>query len=183
VATTNWRDKAISEAGDAADHFADEIIEDIISNNGPTKQTRIDDYDSDYSHQLADTGYSLRQAADVLDELHEFEADDDSLWEGQPPRTAIDIMAAETFRNAVESLFQDLIKEINDAIDMETDVTIFWDADEWLQQMDPKKGVLDWNPDEEVTEEQQEAIEELHEKAVKNAVTELVKKKIKEWKE
>ena len=67
-----------------------------------------------------DKSYNLQEAAELLDELDEYKETDEGLWEGQEPRDAIATQAAYTYGAAVMSLFQALIKEINNDDDLES---------------------------------------------------------------
>jgi hypothetical protein len=55
----------------------------------------------------------LLEAADLLAELGQYEEDDSGLWEGLSPREAVSAQAAYTYGNAVYSLWQERIEEIN----------------------------------------------------------------------
>lgn len=175
----NWRDKAEEEAKAAANYLYDDIVEAVLDAQGKTKKENIHQFSDSYaSESIGDSHYGLREAADLLEDLYEFEADDEGLWEGLKPRDAISVMAGETFRSAVESMFTDLMEEINDAVESPD---IIWDFDEWLEQVKGQKGVLDWSPDDEETEEFREGAEKIYKERLKSAVKEAVKEAIEAW--
>lgn len=183
-----YREKAQEAAKDAANYFFDEIVDEIVSSEGETKKVHVHDYSDSYaSESLADDWYNLREAADVLEDLSEFEADDPGLWEGADPRRAISIMASETFRNAAESMFTDLMEAVNTKISNAEDETLFWDFDSWLEeaQNEGGKGVLDWRPIEEgaveLDPDVKEKLEEDFEKRREEHVRELVREAIDNW--
>lgn len=121
---TNYRAEALDDARSTVSEFADEIVEKIMDGGDAS-----DDLNNDYSNGDAyhheshvDRDYNLREAAELLDDLSDFEETDSGLWEGLEPRKAIAAQAAYTYGNAVYSNWTDLIGEINDAvaeIDME----------------------------------------------------------------
>lgn len=112
----NYRNEASDDAADFAENFLDQIIEQIVENGKASDDFRNDysDGDSYFYESYVDRGYSLKEAAELLDELEET---DSGLWEGQSPRDAISTQAAFTYGNAVASFIHYLIEEINDAIE------------------------------------------------------------------
>lgn len=108
--------EARSDAADTVEEYLDEIVEQLQE-----KGVASDDLGNDYTNGDAhhhenhvDKWYSLKDAAEVLSELSEWEEDDSGLWEGQAPKDAIATQAAFTYGNAVMSFFGNLISEIND---------------------------------------------------------------------
>ncbi len=115
----NYREEADSDAHDTVDYFFDEVVE-FLLDNAEASDDLLNDYPNGdaYHHEShTDKSYNLTDAAALLDELYDYEETDSGLWEGQAPRDAISTQAAFTYANAVYSLFQDLIKEINDSWD------------------------------------------------------------------
>jgi hypothetical protein len=122
---TNYRQEAISDAKDMASEFLDTIVE-ALMDDGQASDDAFNDYPNGdaYHHEShVDKAYNLQEAAQLLDDLDEFEETDDGLWDGLAPRDAIGAQAAYTYGNAVLSYFADLIREINDDDDIEELVT------------------------------------------------------------
>lgn len=110
-----WLDKAYEDAADAAEYFLEAIVDDIGEHGEAS--TTITDYSESYHHEShIDRPYSLREAAELIDELGEYEETDSGLWEGAEPRRAIEIMAAFTYGNAVYELFKELMEGINEKV-------------------------------------------------------------------
>jgi len=181
-------DKAREAAKDAAKHFEDEIVEEIIDSEGKTRKVYIGDYSDSYAHEnLSDSYYNLHEAADVLDDLSKYEADDEGLWEGMKPRDAISVMAAETFRNAAESFFSQILEKVNDEIEAAEGDGLIWDFDDYLKAAEGEKdkGVLEWRPDEvgfeELDPDVQEEIQEEFEKKRNAQVKKIVEEAIESW--
>lgn len=111
-----YLEEAQSDAQDAVETFADEIVEHLVD-NGQVRIHPLNDlhkFDEYHHESHVDKEYHLSDAASLLDELAEFEETDDGLWEGLEPRRAISAQAAYTYGNAVLSLVDDLLKEIQD---------------------------------------------------------------------
>lgn len=112
----NYWDSAESDAADTVEEFIDEIVEMLIS-DGEASKDLLNDYgrgDSYHHERHVDKDYSLLEAANLLDQLDRFEETDEGLWEGRSPREAVAAQAAYTYGNAVYSMFQDLIGDVND---------------------------------------------------------------------
>ena len=136
--TKNYQEEATEDAQETARYFLDEIIESFMD-KGEASDDLLNDYSDSYHHENhVDKWYSLQDAAQLLDELDDYEETDTGLWEGQPPKDAISTQAAFTYGNAVYQKFQKLIKEIND-------------DDEACQCLDEYNAVED-NIDDELTE-------------------------------
>jgi hypothetical protein len=109
-----------SDAQEAADdmvrNFQGEILDQLLESGKASDDVNNDYPDGDaYHHEThVDRDYSLTEAAELLDELAEYEETDSGLWEGLAPREAISAQAAYTFGQAVWCLWSDRIKEIND---------------------------------------------------------------------
>jgi len=114
---TNYHKEAESDAAEMVKYFESEIIEQLLE-----KGEASDDYNNDYDggdgyHHSShvDKSYTLLEAANLLDQLDQYEETDSGLWEGQLPRDAISTQAAFTYGNAVGSMWSDFIKKINEA--------------------------------------------------------------------
>lgn len=111
----SYYDDAKSDAKEAAEYFMDEIVERL--EGGDTAEDNLLQYnrgDSYHHENHVDKSYDLKEAAEVLDVLDEYEETDSGLWEGLNPRDAISAQAAYTYGGAVLSLFDDLIDQINE---------------------------------------------------------------------
>lgn len=178
-----YRTEAIEEARGAANDFLKEIVENVIAAEGEIRETSIDDYASD--GYVSDKSLDLKDAADLLDDLREYEETDSGLWEGQEdPREAVKVMAAFTYRNAVNSLFEDLMTHINETVETAVGTTLFFDFDEWVKSKGKAEGgTLDWRPgiSDEEKEDQEEALQEEHENETKETVKKVVIEAIEGW--
>lgn len=116
---SNYYANAKDDAKEAVSYFLDEIVDEIIdSENTNTAERHIDDYSDSYHHEThVDRDYNLREAAELLSDLSEYEEDDSGLWQGLEPRRAIAAMAAFTYGNAVYAMFDDLMEEIYNAVE------------------------------------------------------------------
>ena len=125
-AMSNYRQEAQEDAKDFVQNFMDEIVEQIMENQKASDDWNNDypDGDSYFHESFVDKDYDLKEAAQLLDELDEFEVTDRGLWEGQEPRRAIATQAAFTYGNAVGVFISDLIADINSAMD-----SIVWPDD------------------------------------------------------
>lgn len=115
MAETNYSLEAYDDALSTIENFEEEIAEQL-EEKGEASSDLNNDYpngDSYHHENHVDKSYSLREAADVLEQLSEHEADDPGLWEGLEPRRAIEAMAAYTYGNAVYADWVDLIEELN----------------------------------------------------------------------
>lgn len=130
---------ARDDAREAVSYLLDEIVDDIISDeNANTAERHIEDFSDSYHHEThVDRDYNLREAAELLDDLRQFEVDDSGLWEGQEPRQAIATMAAYTYGNAVYSMFDDLMGDIYQAVEHAVnDGQISWEIPENVEGTD-----------------------------------------------
>lgn len=133
MATPNYKQEASRDAAHLALHFLDEIVEQILKKGTASDQLYRDYENGDMAlDRYRQGGYSLHEAADVLEQLGEYEADDNGIWEGLAPRDAISVMTAETYANAVYELWRDLIDRINMAVDED--------------EQDFKIGPKEWSP-------------------------------------
>jgi DNA-binding transcriptional MerR regulator len=116
MAEKNYYAEAYDDAKDTVEEFLETIIESLIDNE-EVSDDLFNDYPNgdSYHHEThTDRSYSLLEAAKLLDALGDYEETDSGLWEGQEPRDAVATQAAFTYGNAVLSMWQDYIKEIND---------------------------------------------------------------------
>lgn len=115
--SVNYFKKAAEDAADMAEHFEDQIIEQLLEKNEASDDINNDYPQGDEYHHSShvDKAYTLLEAATLLDQLDRYEETDSGLWEGQRPRDAISTQAAFTYGQAVWSLWSDLIKKINQA--------------------------------------------------------------------
>ena len=102
------------------DYFMNEIVEQLMENGEAS-----DDYNNDYGNgdgifneTTVDRYYSPSDAIKLLSNLHEYEEEDEGLWEGQDWETILSTKAAFTYGNAVGDKWNELINEINE-IDIE----------------------------------------------------------------
>jgi hypothetical protein len=122
----DWLAEARSDAQDTALNFLDEIVDQLLDGGGVSNDLLNDYPDGDsYHHENhVDRDY------DLLDELGDYEETDSGLWKGMRPRQAISCQAAYTYGKAVASLWNDLIKEINDDQDIKDFLAVKEDAEE-----------------------------------------------------
>lgn len=148
----SYRDDAQREAWDTLVEFASEIAEQL-GDNGAASNDLFNDYpDGDrYHHEThVDHEYDLSAAAQILDELSDFEETDSGLWEGLEPRRAISAQAAYTYGNAVLSSWYDLVDDLNDAFGAACDHLAFED--------DPEPSDFDHDaPDPRTADDKREA--------------------------
>lgn len=119
AAPENYLKKAAEDARDMASYFIDDIVEMIASDGEADEDMGNRSYGraDEYHHEThVDRSYTLIEAANLLDQLDQFEETDAGIWEGQSPREAISTQAAFTYGNAVYDAWQELIKDINSAI-------------------------------------------------------------------
>lgn len=94
------------------EEHVDDIVEQYLEEF--RAEESADHYDESYIHESLDTGdRGLKECAEILEELSEYEVDDEGLWEGRKPVQAIESMAFFTMRNAAESKFREAVAEIN----------------------------------------------------------------------
>ncbi len=112
---SNYRSEAESDARETVYQFIGTIVE-RLEEFGQASDDLHNDYpDGDSWHHEChvDKYYNLTEAAEVIDQLSEFEETDSGLWESQQPKEAIGTCAAFTYGNAVLCFWADLIREIN----------------------------------------------------------------------
>lgn len=128
-----WK-SAREDAADTVEHLIDEIAEQLVE-NGKASEDMYNDYphgDSYHRETHVDRSYTLLEAAHLIDQLSDYQADDSGLWQGLEPREAISVMAAYTYGNAVYEFWRELIGKINEEIESEG---------EW-----GPKGPKEWTP-------------------------------------
>lgn len=111
----SYRQDAASDAAETVHNFADEILEQLLD-KGEASDDLLNDYpsgDSWHHESHIDKSYNLQEAAELLDDLSDYEETDSGLWEGLEPRQAITAQAAYTYGSAVYSEWRDLIEKIN----------------------------------------------------------------------
>ncbi len=111
----NYYQEAKEDAKECATNFLDQIVEQLLEDKQASSDLNNDYPDGDsYHHENhTDKYYNLQQAALVLDQLRSYTEGDEGLWERQSPEDAISTMAAYTYGNCVDSLWDDLITNIN----------------------------------------------------------------------
>jgi len=172
----NYLQDAANDAAETVRNFADEILEQLLD-----KDEASDDLYNDYSNgdswhheSHVDRSYNLTDAAELIDQLSDYEETDSGLWEGQQPKEAIGTCAAFTYGNAVYDQWRDLIEKINEEA---ADIISDYDekiADAELAAADDELGVAsdddEENPDvETLKEEKEEALRKLIDEAADNA--------------
>jgi hypothetical protein len=113
----SYSDDAMNDACDMAEHFLDQIVDQLVD-DGEASEDFNNDYDDgdSYHHENhVDRLYDLLDAAELLDELSNYIETDNGLWQGQEPEKAIGTQAAYTYGNAVGVTWCDLIGRINQA--------------------------------------------------------------------
>lgn len=120
--------RAKSDAAETVLQFADAIVEQISDYaEAPRSLFDYDGGDRWHYETHMSRDYSLLEAAQLLDELRDFEETDNGLWEGErDAKVVIRTMAAYTYGNAVLSHFETLIERINDRA-----TELANDLDEW----------------------------------------------------
>jgi hypothetical protein len=112
----NWSASADSDARDAIEYFLDEIVSRAFDDRDEVP-TGIDEWSDSYHHEThIDRSYSLMEAAEVLDQLSQYEETDSGLWEGQEPQEAVITQAAFTYAHAVYSEFRTMMEGVNEAL-------------------------------------------------------------------
>jgi hypothetical protein len=144
--TTTYYQDAENDARDTAENFLDEIIEQLLADGKASNDLNNDYLNGDAWHheQHVDKSYTLTEAAELLDELSEWEEDDYGLWERRDPVEAVKIKAAYTYGNTVYAMWCGLIEEINvdDDVERWLDMDV-GEEDETFIPKDPKAKVID----------------------------------------
>lgn len=116
---TDYREEARQHAIDMIGEFQKEIGE-MLVDDGKASTDLFNDYGTGdaYHHEThVDKAYNLLEAANLLDQLDEYEETDSGLWRDLSPRDAIGAQAAYTYGNAVASMWQEHIEAINNEWD------------------------------------------------------------------
>lgn len=143
---SDYRSDAESDARDTISEFQDTILEALLE-SGEASDDLLNDYPSGdaYHHEShVDKWYNLQDAAELIDQLSEFEETDSGLWEGQQPKEAIGTCAAFTYGNAVYSEWHDLIEKINEEAE-----TIIDDYDDQISAAEEELVEANENEDNE----------------------------------
>jgi len=110
VAEKDYRQEAEEDAKNAIEDYLDEIVEQLV--DGESAEDDLEYYNQDRSHY--DQSFSLRQAADVLDDLSRYEETDRGLWDSlETPEEMVQVKASFTYGNAVAAMFSDEMKTVN----------------------------------------------------------------------
>lgn len=115
--TTDYLSEARKDAQNMALEYLDQIMEYLTGGNDVSKNL-LNDYsgaDSYHHENHVDRGYGLSDAAELLDQLSDYEETDSGLWEMHEPRQAVCIQAAYTYGNAVYQIWQRIVEDINRA--------------------------------------------------------------------
>ncbi len=114
--TKNYVTEAIDDARDMASNFLDQIVDNLVD-TGRTSNDLYNDYtdgDSYHHENHVDKWYNLQDAAELLDQLKDYEETDKGLWQGLKPVNAISAQAAYTYGNAVMFYWQQIVDCINE---------------------------------------------------------------------
>lgn len=116
---TNYWAEAVSDSWDTVENFVDEMVEQWRESGEVSSDLHNDYSDGDsYHHEShVDRFYSLTEAAQILDQLSEYEETDNGLWEGLNPKSAVSTQAAYTYGNAVLAAWNYRIEELNEALE------------------------------------------------------------------
>lgn len=115
-----YLEAAKSDAKDAARYWLQEICEQITGTGSASDDMNSYQYGESYLHERVTSSVtSLADADELLDALEQYEETDAGLWAGENPRAAVLSQAEFTHQNAVRSLWQDLVREINDESDID----------------------------------------------------------------
>jgi hypothetical protein len=118
----DWEAERDAHAREMLRDFMDEVA--FEARWGDVKEWINDGVDvHDYTHEACGNGggFSLLEAAEVLDAFPECEETDDGLWESLGPRDAVAAQAFYTYRNAVFSEWRSHIDGVNYATSAEDD--------------------------------------------------------------
>ena len=116
---TNYLREASDDACETIRNFADEILEQLLD-CGKASDDLLNDYPNGdrWHHEChVDKWYNLTEAAELIDQLSDYEETDRGLWEGQQPKEAIGTCAAFTYGNAVYNEWREHIEQINEEAD------------------------------------------------------------------
>jgi len=171
---SDYRNEARSDAGNTVTEFADNILEQLLD-SGEASDDLLNDYpngDAWHHESHTDKYYNLTEAAELLDELSDYEETDSGLWDSLAPREAICCQAAYTYANAVYAAWRELIKEINDRaediIDDYDDKIADAEKREWDEDATDEE--IEENPDvATLEEEKEEALQAMIKEVADNA--------------
>lgn len=113
-----YLERARADAWDTFVHFFDDMLPVLRDPEGDDiSDNLLNDYEGgDEFHHAnhVDIDWSLTEAAEILDQLSEYEESDRGLWEGLEPKKAVAAQAAYTYGNAVMDMWRTLIEAAND---------------------------------------------------------------------
>jgi phage-related protein len=111
----SWVSNAKCIAREAAREIADDILAALA------EKGEVDEYSTDHDAAdefifsgAADQNYSLLEAAQILEDLADWEETDSGLWQGLPPRDAVTAQAAWTLRAASCDFFGKIMAAVNE---------------------------------------------------------------------
>lgn len=106
----NYYTEVQKEAVDFVDQYFDEFVEAIINEeDNPT----YDSLESEFHCDITDRGYTLTDAAFVIENSNNVE-EDSGIWEGLSPTDAIQSQAAYTFGNDVHEEIGEIYDDLKD---------------------------------------------------------------------
>jgi len=113
----DWNAEALEDAWDMVDNFFDEILEQAVTE--PVSNDLFNDYSGgdEYHYENHQPQLDLLEAAEVLDQLDDYEETDWGLWDIREPKEAVCTQASYTFGNAVMHHWGEIIKEINEFLE------------------------------------------------------------------
>ena len=119
MGTNNWYNKAQEDARDwIKEELMDTIIEKILAGEIIDDDLLRGDGQDEYHHEThVDKWYGLQEAAEVIEELDEYEETDTGLWEGKDFRDAANACAAYTYGNAVYAMAKEILDQIGENSD------------------------------------------------------------------
>lgn len=116
MAESTYRQEAIEEATAAVEENMKEIVDQLWDDGAA--DVELSYYDREFITTYSDRSYRLLEAAQVLDDLSDYEESDSGLWSGvEDPKEAVGIMAAYTYGNAVAAFFTDDMENVNSDVD------------------------------------------------------------------
>ncbi len=133
---SNYYRDAQDDARETVLEYIDAIVEQL-EEKGEASNDLHNDYsggDAWHHESHVDRWYNLTEAAELLDQLHDYTEEDGGLWQGQEPRAAIGTQAAFTYGNAVYDAWRNLISHINDEYaDWDEDCDLNNAIREWIK--------------------------------------------------
>ncbi len=121
MTTKDWLKEAEEDARDwVKDQLMDAIVEKVLDGETIDEDLLREDGQDTYHHEThVDKDYDLEEAAQVIDQLDEYEERDSGLWIGAEDfRKAAATCAAYTYGNAVYAMAKEILERINDNTDI-----------------------------------------------------------------